>query len=254
MKKLLEMKFTTLALLLVVLLASLALNGFLFLKAKQYYIELNGTRLDPLGLSAYPVGQDLGENDEEKVTAVFFGDSRAAQWPNPQGLAGYNFLNRGIGSQTSVQVAARFQAHVAPLKPDLIILQMCINDLKTIPLFPQNEQAIIHNCLANVDQVLAEAEQIGAKVILTTVFPVGNVPLERRIVWSPAIAEAVKTVNEQIRTKASDTVIIFDSYALLTDAHNQLAPEFAYDELHLNAAGYAHLNTELSQLLRQWQK
>ncbi|MCA9920192.1 MAG: hypothetical protein KC445_19675, partial [Anaerolineales bacterium] len=118
-----------------------------------------------------------------------------------------------------------------------------------IPLFPQNEQAIIQNCLANIDQILAEAEQIGAKVILTTVFPVGDVPLARRIVWSPAIAEAVETVNDQICSKASDTVFIFDSYVLLADAQNKLSPEFAHDELHLNAAGYAHLNTELTQLL-----
>ena len=235
--------------LMVLLIGSLGLNSYLFSKTKQYYWELNATRLDPLGLNAFPVGVGVDEGEMGVRTAVFFGDSRAAQWPNPDGLDGYRFYNRGIGSQTSVQVAARFQAHVAPLQPDIIIVQMCINDLKTIPLFPQNEQAIIQNCLANIDQVLAEAEQIGAEVILTTVFPVGDVPLERRIVWSPAIAEAVKTVNEHIRTKASSTVFIFDSYALLADAQNQLAPEFAYDELHLNDAGYVHLNTELVQFL-----
>ena len=235
--------------LMVLLIGSLGLNSYLFSKTKQYYWELNATRLDPLGLNAFPVGVGVDEGEMGVRTAVFFGDSRAAQWPNPDGLDGYRFYNRGIGSQTSVQVTARFQAHVAPLKPDVIIVQMCINDLKTIPLFPQNEQAIIQNCLANIDQVLAEAEQIGAEVILTTVFPVGDVPLERRIVWSPAIAEAVKTVNEHIRTKASSTVFIFDSYALLADAQNQLAPEFAYDELHLNDAGYVHLNTELVQFL-----
>ena len=249
MKSPFRLKTAVPILLAILLLGSVALNGYLFLKAKQYYLELNGTRLDPLGLSAYPVGEAVVEEEAGVITAVFFGDSRAAQWPNPDGLEGYRFFNRGVGSQTSVQVAARFQAHVVPLMPDLIIVQMCINDLKTIPLFPQNEQAIIHNCLANIDQVLAEAEQIGAEVILTTVFPVGDVPLERRIVWSPAIAEAVKTVNEHIRTKASSTVFIFDSYALLADAQNQLAPEFAYDELHLNDAGYVHLNTELVQFL-----
>lgn len=231
-----------------VFLLSLTLNGYLFLKAKQYYVELNGTRLDPLGLSFYPAAGI--EEESEAVTAVFFGDSRAAQWPNPDGLDGYRFFNRGIGSQTSVQVAARFQAHVVPLKPDLIIVQICINDLKTIPLFPQNEQAIIQNCLANIDQVLAEAEHLGANVILTTVFPVGNVPLERRIVWSPEIAEGVTVVNEQIRSRASSTVSIFDAYEFLVDNRGLLNRDFAFDELHLNDAGYAQLNQELIQFLR----
>ncbi|MCB8928084.1 MAG: SGNH/GDSL hydrolase family protein [Ardenticatenaceae bacterium] len=235
--------------LLVLLIGSLGLNSYLFGKTKQYYWELNATRLDPLGLSEFPVGEGVMKEEVGVRTAVFFGDSRAAQWPDLDGLEGYRFFNRGIGSQTSVQVAARFQAHVAPLEPDVIIVQMCINDLKTIPLFPQNEQAIIQNCLANIDQVLAEAEQLGTQVILTTVFPVGDVPLERRIVWSPAIAEAVKTVNEQIRSKASDTVFIFDSYALLADTQDKLALEFAHDELHLNDAGYTHLNANLIQYL-----
>lgn len=229
-------------------LLSLGLNGYLFLKARQYYLELNGTRLDPLGLSIYPVGLEAQPEDEE-MTVVFFGDSRAAQWPNPTRLDNYRFINRGIGSQTSVQATARFQQHVAPLKPDLIIVQMCINDLKTIPLFPQNEQAIIQNCLANIEQVLAEAEQLGASVILTTVFPVGDVPLERQIFWSPKIARAVTAVNEQIQSKASDNVFIFDAFAVLADDRGLINQEFAFDELHLNETGYAYLNEELAQFL-----
>lgn len=231
------------------LLLSLGLNGVLFFRAKQYYWDLNSTRLDPLGLRVYPTNR--GAIKEEGVlTAVFFGDSRAAQWLNPVGLDGYRFLNRGIGAQTSVQVAARFQQHIAPLKPDIIIVQMCINDLKTIPLFPQKEEALIDNCLSNIDQVLAAAEQIGATVILTTVFPVGEVPLARQIVWSPKIGEAVTAVNEQIHTKASQNVLILDAYVLLADDRGLLKPEIAFDELHLNEAGYDALNEELVQFLQ----
>lgn len=40
------------------------------------------------------------------------------------------------GAQTSAQVVWRFAEHIAPLQPDKIILQVGINDLKTIPLFP----------------------------------------------------------------------------------------------------------------------
>ncbi len=249
MKRHLQLKTAVFPLLVGLLLLSLALNGYLFTKARQYYLELNGTRLDPLGLSFYPSEPTAEPKAVGELTAVFFGDSRAAQWPNPNKLGNYHFNNRGIGSQTSVQVAARFQQHVAPLQPDLIIVQMCINDLKTIPLFPQNQQVTIQNCLANIDQVLAEARQIGASVILTTVFPVGDVPLERRIVWSPAIAEAVTAVNDQIQTKASDNVYIFDTFELLVDERGLLKREYAFDELHLNEAGYAHLNKELIQFL-----
>jgi len=249
MKRFLHLKTAVFLFLSILFLLSLTLNGYLFFKARQYYLELNGTRLDPLGLSFFPLDSAEEQQEDNEVTAVFFGDSRAAQWPTSGNLDNYHFINRGIGPQTSVQVTARFQQHVAPLKPDLIIVQMCINDLKTIPLFPQNEQAIIRNCLANIDQVLVEAKQIDATVILTTVFPVGDVPLERRIFWSPTIAEAVTAVNEQFRNKANDNVYIFDTFALLVDEQGLLNREFAFDELHLNEAGYAHLNDELLQFL-----
>ncbi len=54
------------------------------------------------------------------------------------------FVNRGIGNQTTAQVLGHFHAHVAPLHPQTIILQVGINDLKTIPLFPEQAETIIH--------------------------------------------------------------------------------------------------------------
>lgn len=56
-------------------------------------------------------------------------------------------------------------------------------------------------------------------------------------------------VNEQIRAKASDNVIIFDAFSLLASEHNLLNPDFAEDELHLSVSGYKQLNAELVQLL-----
>src|SRR5437870_3849107 len=98
------------ALLAAALLASLVLNAWLAVQARQYYLELNQTRLDPLGLNAYPGGSRGPGTPEPGVspgTVVFFGDSRAAQWPAPE-LAGFTFANRGIGAQTSAQALQRF--------------------------------------------------------------------------------------------------------------------------------------------------
>jgi len=64
---------------------------------------------------------------------VFFGDSRAYDWPAPSGLEGLEFVNRGIGNQTTAQVLGRFEAHIAPLHPQVVVLQVGINDLKLIP-------------------------------------------------------------------------------------------------------------------------
>lgn len=87
-------------------------------------------------------------------------------------------------------------------------------------------------------------------VILTTVFPVGELGLERRPVWSDAIADSINTVNEYIHSLAADDVIILDAYALLADDRGLVRPELGLDELHLNETGYALLNEHLIALLR----
>ena len=83
-------------------------------------------------------------------------------------------------------------------------------------------------------------------MVLTTIFPVGEPPLQRRPVWSSEIAAAINTVNQHIR---SLDVPVLDAYHLLADERGLLNPAYSVDELHLNPAGYALLNTELRRLL-----
>ncbi len=232
--------------LVVVTLVAVAADFFLFRYAEQYYREMNSIRLDPLDLGAFP---DQPTAVPGSRLAVFYGDSRAADWPAPE-IDGLTFLNRGIGGQTSAQVTGRFDAHIRPLQPDILIVQMCINDLKTIPLFPEREADIIAGCLANTRQVVVAAREMGTVVILTTVFPAGNASLERQVFfWSDAVATSVLTVNAALREMAGAGVIVLDAYGLLADDSGLMRPEYAADTLHLNPAGYGVLNTALVEIL-----
>jgi lysophospholipase L1-like esterase len=231
------------------LVISITLNLFLYTQGQEYYLQLNETRLDPLGLSYYPSASGpKALTTSGQTVVVFFGDSRAASWPPPANLEGFEFINRGIGAQTSTQTLHRFEAHVKPLQPHIVILQVGINDLKTIPLFPERKEAIIANCQANIQQIVAQATRNGTTVILTTLFPTGQVPWERQLFWSPDVAQAVDEVNIFIHSLEAQNVIIFDAYALLTD--NDIArDEYFHDTLHLNVAGYEALNVELGPIL-----
>jgi len=235
--------FLMVAFLLAVLAISLALNGFLFNRGRQYYLELNETRLDPLGLNYYPTA------NPRRQTVVFFGDSRAASWPSPD-LECFEFVNRGIGSQTSAQVVQRFDYHVRPLQPQVVVVQVGINDLKTLPLFPERKALIVANCRKNIQKVVERAGDLGATVILTTVFPVGQVPIERRLFWSEDVALAIEEVNGYIVSLAGENVVIFDAFSVLADDSGMVRPEYSKDLLHLNAAGYEALNGELLSVLR----
>jgi len=228
------------------LLASLVANILLFLQGRQYYLDLNQTRLDPLGLN-YFAGEPTPNGTQ--AVAVFLGDSRAASWPAPP-VAGWQFINRGIGAQTTAQVLGRFEAHIPPLQPQIVILQAGINDLKTIPLFPERQAEITASTQANLSELVERLRGVGATVILTTIFPVGEVPLQRRPFWSGEVALAVNEVNEHLRSLAGPQVIIFDAYTIL-ERGGQLNPAYADDELHLNAAGYEVLNDELVRVLQE---
>ncbi|MGB3533363.1 MAG: GDSL-type esterase/lipase family protein [Microcoleaceae cyanobacterium] len=235
----------------IILGASILVNIILFNRAKQYYWELNQTRLDPIGLNKYPITSQTTINPDT-TRVVFFGDSRAASWISPD-VDQYEFINRGIGSQTSTQTLQRFAAHINPLKPNIIIVQIGVNDLKTIALFPQRKASIIENCKSNIQQIVEASNQLGAVVILTTIFPVGEVPLERKLFWSEEVATAINEVNAYISTLATEKVIILDTFAILADNQGMVLSKYKTDELHLNPEGYTALNQELIKLLNSVQ-
>jgi lysophospholipase L1-like esterase len=226
---------------------SVFINFLLYNRVNKYYLELNQTRLDPLGLSYYPVNSPAVAKPG-RFRVVFFGDSRAADWLPPK-IDRYEFINRGIPSQTSVQTIDRLSAHVSPLKPDLVIIQVGVNDLKTIALFPERKQAIITNCQVNIKQIIQASRKLGAVVMVTTILPAGEVPLERKPFWSDQIGLAIKEVNTYIKTLADDKTIVFDTYALLADRRGLMLPQYRSDELHFNQQGYTILNQELARQL-----
>lgn len=228
---------------------SVALNGFLFWQGQQYYRSLNANQLDPLGLDVYASAEEPSPAAGQ-IRVVFFGDSRASMWPAPD-LAGYQFINRGIGNQTSAQALGRFDRDVASLRPQIVIVQIGINDLKAIPLFPEQQTAIVADCEANIRQMVERARTLDATVILTTLFPLGEVPLERRPFWSPAVAGAVDEVNEFIRSLAGDGIIVLDAVPILADETGTARREYSRDLLHYNATGYEALNAALKEVLAQ---
>ena len=236
----------TFVLLIAALAVSLFINRQLYGLANTYYRQLNAVRLDPVGLQAY-YSEDATTSPDEKLV-VFFGDSRAYQWPAIE-LDSHRFLNRGIGTQTSAQVLARYDVHVAPLNPQIVILQVGVNDLKTIPLFPERRDKIVGDLQNNIAEIVAKSRQQEASVLITTIFPIGTVPLERRMVWSDAVAAAIVDVNEYIRSLESDGVSIFDTVPILAAEDGKVRAEYEHDLLHLNAAGYAALNQALAHTI-----
>jgi hypothetical protein len=77
---------------------SLLLNFILFERVNTYDLQLNSTRLDPLGLQTYDTDMPL---HTDQIQFVFFGDSRAAEWPAPT-VYGFQSLQAVLESLISV--------------------------------------------------------------------------------------------------------------------------------------------------------
>ena len=92
----------------------------------------HAARLDPAGLEVHAADRARPPADGRPVL-VLFGDSRAAMWPPPAGLPEYAVENRGVGYQTTAQIALRIDADVAPLHPAVVVLEAGVNDLKRLP-------------------------------------------------------------------------------------------------------------------------
>jgi hypothetical protein len=85
------------------------------------------------------------------------------------------------------------------------------------------------------------------KVILTTIFPEGDVDM---FLYSPAeIAEAIDEVNAYIHSLTGPEIIIFDAYAILAGDDGITLGEYTQDLLHINAIGYEALNRKLVGVL-----
>lgn len=214
-----------------------------FRQAKKFYGELNATRLDPLGLRRFEIPAA-----PQNPTLIFFGDSRAAQWSEPSWLGGQT-LNLGIGAQTSAQILGRFDQHLAPFSPRIVVLQAGINDLKAIPHFPQSEGEIINNCKQNIERIVARCREKKAHVVLTTIFPIGDLPFRRRLFWSDRVDLAIETVNSYIHSLKAADVSILDTADILNGKDGRLVSEYSRDFLHLSDEGVAKLNLALRELV-----
>jgi lysophospholipase L1-like esterase len=235
------------ALILVLIGGMFLLNVLLYRWVQSQYLELNQMRLDPLGLSRYPTGPEPNSMNH-RPRVIFFGDSRAYAWQPPD-IQGYEFINRGINGQTTEQSLRRYDYHVRPLNPSVVVIQIGVNDLKNIALFPDQKQSIITNCKNNIEQIVEKSLNTQATVILTTIFPTGEIPFYRQPFWSNEVDLAIREVNMFLSTLATEKVILFDNVPILTNGKDNVLPTYSLDELHLNQSGYKVLNQKLAQIL-----
>ncbi len=224
------------------LLLSLAGNAYLWRLSETLYTRIALLRQDPFELDKI----DPGSARTQRPQWMVFGDSRARQWPVPSGWQDSEFVNAGIGGQTSTQVLGRYEAHVQPLRPRHLLVQVGINDIKLVGLSAAPAAAVVARYQDNIQALVEKTQADGIQLVLTTVFPPAQPSLLRRRMWNPAASAALAQINGFLETLVAPGVRVVDAAALLARPDGFLDAAYAADFLHLNAAGYRRLNQALA--------
>lgn len=214
------------------LLGSLGANAALIIACFELYRREQRVRLYP----TFPAPAAKA-HVEGRTQVLFLGDSRMQEWPDlPQDR--FVTVNAGGGGETTAQISLRAPGALDAAKPEVVILQAGINDLKAIGVLPHQAQDIEQQCLANLAGLVELSRARGARVVLVPILPATAPSLVRRLAWSSEIDAARARVNAALRQRFTGTsgVVLLDDHVLQPDTKTDYR-----DTLHFSAQGYRKL-------------
>ena len=173
----------------------------------------------------------LSKKKDTKI--VFMGDSITEGWSElkPEFFLNENYVNRGIGGQTTPQMLVRFRQDVIDLKPKMVVILAGTNDIAG-NTGPSTMKMTVDNLFSMSDIALKN----NIKVVLCSILPVYKYP------WNENIIEPFKTIikiNNILKKYVIDNNLFYiDYYSSMVDSRPGLKLKYTTDEVHLNEAGY----------------
>jgi len=172
----------------------------------------------------------LPEKGEQRV--VFMGNSITEGWPNkdPEYFENPNYINRGIGGQTTPQMLLRFRADVIDLEPKVVVILAGTNDIAG-NTGPMTLEEIRDNIISMAE--LAKAN--GIQVIISSVLPAYD------YTWKPGLEPNIKIpkLNAMLKEYAENNDFLYLNYfTAMADDRNGLPIELAEDGVHPTKEGY----------------
>ncbi|MDN3641419.1 SGNH/GDSL hydrolase family protein [Lutimonas halocynthiae] len=175
----------------------------------------------------------LGLPSPEEKRVVFMGNSITEGWPNkdPEFFKNPNYINRGIGGQTTPQMLLRFRADVIDLQPKVVIILAGTNDIAG-NTGPMTLEEIRDNIISMSELATAN----GIEVIISSVLPAFD------YAWRPGLEPNIKIpqLNAMLKNYAEKNDLIYlDYFSAMADDQNGLPKELAEDGVHPTTKGYA---------------
>lgn len=210
------------------LLIIAGLIGLLYVKTKSHLMDYD------MSINKYTSqNKFLKDSNMKKPDVVFIGNSITEQWSyyRPGFISTNNYLNRGIGGQTTPQMLLRFRSDVVELNPQVVVIAGGINDIAE-----NTGRYNIDYTINNIASMADIAEVNGIKVILVSVLPATTISWNHEIV---DVSEKIIDLNNKIKALARKKGYVYtDLYSILVSDDNKLNPIYSVDGVHINADAY----------------
>ncbi len=165
---------------------------------------------------------------------VFLGDSITENWRLNEYFTGRDFINRGIGGQTTSQMLGRFLQDVVALHPRAVVIMGGINDIGRGIAEASIEQ--------NLEMMGDLAKQNGIRPLFSSILPVSDYHkaadprFEMTRDHPPAL---ISRVNQWLQNYCARERFVYVNYVPpMVDAKGQMQADLADDGLHPNGKGY----------------
>ena len=210
---------------------------------RWYDARAERAKTDWANLCYYRAGNAaLSRSPRPRVVLV--GDSITEWWLDADpAFFGRGMIDRGIASQTSQQILARFYQDVVELRPRAVHIMAGANDVAG-NLGPSRARDVINNIAAMID--IAKENRIA--VILGSILPAADFE------WSPGVAPAPKiaALNRDLRALAIRRGVIFaDYHAAMVRSDGGMRAGISSDGVHPNRKGYAIMEPIASSALKK---
>lgn len=163
---------------------------------------------------------------------VFMGNSITDGWwpADSTFFIQNNFIDRGIGGQTTSEMLVRFRADVINLKPKAVVILAGINDIAH-----NNGVIALENVFGNIVSMAELAKANNIQVILCSVLPAYDFP------WRQGLEPAGKVIllNSMLKEYANANKLTYvDYHSAMKDNRNGLPENLSKDGVHPNMDGY----------------
>ena len=178
---------------------------------------------------------ELKLHSKAENRVVFMGNSITEGWVfmRPEFFENRDYINRGIGGQTTPQMLLRFRPDVIDLNPKVVVILAGTNDIAGNTGYTSEETII-----GNIKSMAEIADANGVEVIISSILPAIE------YLWKPGLNPASKiiSINKKLKAYAKKNNFIYlDYFSAMVDSNDGLkVPDYtaADDLVHPNKAGY----------------